>query len=152
MAKVESFELDHNKVKAPYVRLAGTEEHAGALVQKYDLRFLQPNQEAFPTAAMHTLEHLLATQLRDELTGIIDISPMGCRTGFYLIMWDQHTTTEVRDALVKVLNNVLTTETVPAVSAKACGNYKDHSLFSAKEYVKIALDKGFSDDPFVRNV
>ncbi len=150
MAKVESFELDHTKVIAPYVRLAGTEEHGGALVQKYDLRFLQPNEDALPTGALHTLEHLLATQLRDELTGIIDISPMGCRTGFYLIIWDEHSPAEVRDALVKVLKNVLVAETVPAVRIEACGNYKDHSLFGAKEYAKIVLDKGISDDPFVR--
>ena len=86
MARVESFELDHNTVKAPYVRLAGTEQNGDALVEKYDLRFLQPNKDALPTGALHTLEHLLAVNMRDELKGIIDISPMGCRTGFYMIM------------------------------------------------------------------
>ena len=76
MARVESFELDHNTVKAPYVRLAGTEQNGDALVEKYDLRFLQPNKDALPTGALHTLEHLLAVNMRDELKGIIDISPM----------------------------------------------------------------------------
>ena len=91
MAKVESFQLDHNIVKAPYVRAAGVEhDEKGSTVQKYDLRFLQPNKDAIPTAAIHTLEHLLATYLRDELQGIIDISPMGCRTGFYMILWNEH--------------------------------------------------------------
>ena len=91
MEKVESFQLDHTKVKAPYVRLSGTEQsEKGSKIQKYDLRFLQPNEDAMPTAAIHTLEHLLATYLRDELKGIIDISPMGCRTGFYMIIWDEH--------------------------------------------------------------
>ena len=74
MEKVESFQLDHTKVKAPYVRLSGTEQsEKGSKIQKYDLRFLQPNEDAMPTAAIHTLEHLLATYLRDELKGIIDI-------------------------------------------------------------------------------
>ncbi|MGK0551635.1 S-ribosylhomocysteine lyase [Enterococcus faecalis] len=150
MARVESFELDHNTVKAPYVRLAGTEQNGEALVEKYDLRFLQPNEDALPTAALHTLEHLLAVNLRDELEGIIDLSPMGCRTGFYLIMWNQHSPREIRDALVKVLKKVTQAEVVPAVSAKECGNYKDHSLFSAQEYAKIVLDKGISLDPFER--
>ena len=150
MARVESFELDHNTVKAQYVRLAGTEQNGDALVEKYDLRFLQPNKDALPTGALHTLEHLLAVNMRDELKGIIDISPMGCRTGFYMIMWDQHSPQEIRDALVNVLNKVINTEVVPAVSAKECGNYKDHSLFAAKEYAKIVLDQGISLDPFER--
>jgi S-ribosylhomocysteine lyase len=150
MARVESFELDHNTVKAPYVRLAGTEQNGEALVEKYDLRFLQPNEDALPTAAVHTLEHLLAVNLRDELEGIIDLSPMGCRTGFYLIMWNQHSPKEIRDALVNVLKKVTETEVVPAVSAKECGNYKDHSLFAAQEYAKLVLEKGISLDPFER--
>jgi S-ribosylhomocysteine lyase len=150
MARVESFELDHNTVKAPYVHLAGTEQNGEALVEKYDLRFLQPNEDALPTAAVHTLEHLLAVNLRDELEGIIDLSPMGCRTGFYLIMWNQHSPKEIRDALVNVLKKVTETEVVPAVSAKECGNYKDHSLFAAQEYAKLVLEKGISLDPFER--
>ncbi|WP_027092307.1 S-ribosylhomocysteine lyase [Cohnella thermotolerans] len=149
MAKVESFELDHTKVKAPYVRLAGTERNGkGGTIQKYDLRLLQPNEDALPTAAVHTLEHLLATYLRDELEGIIDISPMGCRTGFYMIIWDEHEPADVAAALTNVLNKVLTTDTVPAVSPLECGNYKDHSLHSAKEYAKLVLRSGISDDPF----
>jgi S-ribosylhomocysteine lyase len=149
MAKVESFQLDHTKVKAPYVRVAGTEKNEkGSTIQKYDLRFLQPNADALPTAAVHTLEHLLATYLRDELEGIIDISPMGCRTGFYLIIWDEHNPADVAAALTKVLHKVLETEHVPAVSALECGNYKDHSLFSAQEYARLVLDAGISDDPF----
>ncbi|WP_342424151.1 S-ribosylhomocysteine lyase [Paenibacillus sp. FSL E2-0178] len=149
MAKVESFQLDHTKVKAPYVRVAGTEKNEkGSTIQKYDLRFLQPNADALPTAAVHTLEHLLATYLRDELEGIIDISPMGCRTGFYLIIWDEHNPTDVAAALTKVLHKVLDTEVVPAVSALECGNYRDHSLFSAQEYARQVLDAGISDDPF----
>ncbi|KEQ25930.1 S-ribosylhomocysteine lyase [Paenibacillus tyrfis] len=149
MAKVESFELDHTLVKAPYVRLAGTDKNGkGSTIQKYDLRFLQPNQEALPTAAVHTLEYLLATYLRDELTGVIDISPMGCRTGFYMIIWDEHKPADIAAALTNVLKKVVATETVPAVSALECGNYKDHSLFSAQEYAKIVLQAGISDDPF----
>lgn len=151
MARVESFELDHNKVKAPYVRRAGIEEHnSGVIISKFDLRFLQPNQDAFPTAAMHTLEHLLAINMRDYLEGIIDISPMGCRTGYYMIVWGRPKVEVVRDALVKTLEIVLNTEVVPATTAKECGNYRDHSLFSAKIYAKEVLEEGISLDPFER--
>lgn len=153
MAKVESFSLDHNQVKAPYVRMAGLETNEGVTIQKFDLRFLQPNHDALPTAALHTLEHLLAVNLRDYINGVIDLSPMGCRTGFYLIVWGEHSTEEIRDALKTVLEkHVLGTDFVPAVSAKECGNYRDHSLFAAKEYAKQVLDQGISSDPFERKL
>ncbi len=149
MPAVESFALDHTKVKAPYVRVAGYERHKlGSVVQKFDVRFMQPNTAAIPTAALHTLEHLLAYGLREELAGVIDISPMGCRTGFYLILWDEHDPASVAAAVTRVLQRVLTATDVPAVTPLACGNYRDHSLFSAKEYAKWVLDAGISDDPF----
>ncbi|MDO4814672.1 MAG: S-ribosylhomocysteine lyase [Gemella sp.] len=151
MARVESFELDHNIVKAPYVRRAGAETHeTGAKISKFDLRFIQPNKDAFPTGAMHTLEHLLAINMRDHLEGIIDISPMGCRTGFYMITWGTPSVEEVRDALEKVLHIVGETEVVPATTAKECGNFRDHSLFAAKIYASEVLEQGISLDPFER--
>ncbi|WP_108032080.1 S-ribosylhomocysteine lyase [Trichococcus patagoniensis] len=153
MAKVESFELDHDLVKAPYVRQAGYEVHeTGAIVTKFDLRFVQPNQDALPTGAMHTLEHLLAINIRDYVDGVIDLSPMGCRTGFYMICWGEHTPEEIAVALEKVLQIVLETTVVPATTAKECGNYRDHSLFGAKEYAKQVLAAGISRDPFTRTV
>ncbi|MDQ0091398.1 S-ribosylhomocysteine lyase [Paenibacillus anaericanus] len=153
MAEIESFQLDHNIVKAPYVRVAGLEhDEKGSTVQKYDLRFLQPNKDALPTAAVHTLEHLLATYLRDEITGVIDISPMGCRTGFYMILWNEHEPEEIASALEKTLKRILETTEVPAVTALQCGNYKDHSLFSAQEYARIVLEAGISRDAFERIV
>ena len=100
MEKVESFELDHRKVKAPYVRKCCVLEGPnGDKVTKFDLRFLQPNVEAFGTAAMHGLEHLLAHILREKIEGIIDISPMGCRTGFYLSIFGDVSPETMKDAL-----------------------------------------------------
>lgn len=150
MARVESFDLDHNIVKAPYVRVAGVEEEGNMKIQKLDLRFLQPNEDALPTSAVHTLEHLLATYLRDYLPGIIDVSPMGCRTGFVCIKWNESTPEEVAIALEKTLKDVLETEIVPAMTAKECGNYRDHSLYAAKVYVEQVLKQGISRDPFER--
>lgn len=145
MDKVESFELDHRKVKAPYIRKCCTlNGPQGDYVTKFDIRFLQPNKEAFGTAAMHGLEHLLAYELRKNLDGIIDFSPMGCRTGFYLIMWGEVETQIVKDGLEKALKMVLEATEIPAATRVECGNYKDLSLFGAKEYAKEALEKGFS--------
>lgn len=145
MNKVESFELDHRKVKAPYIRkcclLNGPQ---GDSVTKFDIRFLQPNKEAFGTAAMHGLEHLLAYELRNKLEGIIDLSPMGCRTGFYLSIFGDREASEIKVAIENALKEVLKATEIPAANDIQCGNYRDLSLFGAKEYAKEALDRGFS--------
>jgi S-ribosylhomocysteine lyase len=156
MAKVESFELDHTKVLAPYVRLIAVEEGAkGDKISNFDLRLVQPNKDAIPTGGLHTIEHLLASLLRDRMDGVIDCSPFGCRTGFHLITWGEHSTTEVAKALkgsLEAIANDIKWEDVPGTTIDSCGNYKDHSLFSAKEWSKLILSQGISDDPFVRNV
>lgn len=145
MEKVESFKLDHNKVKAPYVRKCCVlEGKMGDKVSKFDLRFLQPNIDAFGTAAIHGLEHLLATYLREELEDIIDLSPMGCRTGFYLIMWGDVDPSLVKLGLEKALQKVIDCNDMVAASAVECGNYRDLSLFGAQEYAKKALEEEFS--------
>jgi S-ribosylhomocysteine lyase len=145
MEKVERFELDHRKVKAPYIRkcclLDGPQ---GDKVTKFDIRFLQPNAEAFGTAAMHGLEHILAHELRDKLEGIIDLSPMGCRTGFYLSIFGDVEPTTIKKALEESLENVLKATEIPAANDIQCGNYRDLSLFGAKEYAGEALRRGFS--------
>ena len=145
MEKVESFELDHRIVKAPYIRKCCLlEGEKGDKVTKFDIRFLQPNKEAFGTAAMHGLEHLLAHELRSKLNGIIDLSPMGCRTGFYLSVWGDRSPEEIKEALESALEAVLEAKEIPAANEIQCGNYRDLSLFGAKEYAKEALERGFS--------
>ena len=145
MNKVESFELDHRKVKAPYIRKCCTlNGPQGDFVTKFDIRFLQPNKEAFGTAAMHGLEHLLAHELRSNLDGIIDLSPMGCRTGFYLSIWGDREPAEIKEALESALKDILNAKEMPAANEIQCGNYRDLSLFGAKEYAKEALERGFS--------
>lgn len=145
MERVESFKLDHNKVKAPYVRKCCVlDGQMGDKVSKFDLRFLQPNIEAFGTAAIHGLEHLLATYLREELENVIDLSPMGCRTGFYLIMWGDVEPNLVKAGLERALQKVINCKEMIAATPVECGNYRDLSLFGAKEYAKKVLEEGFS--------
>lgn len=154
MAEVESFTLDHNKVIAPYVRVIAVENGPkGDEITNYDIRLAQPNKAEIPTAAMHTLEHVFADLLRDRLPGIIDISPFGCRTGFHLIVWGNYSAEKVAIALketLTILINDIGWEDVQGTDAKSCGNYKDHSLFSAKEWAKLVLDQGISIDAFER--
>ncbi len=139
--RVESFELDHTKVEAPYVRkcvkYTGIK---GDIIQKYDLRFTQPNKESMPTDAVHTLEHLLAVYMRGELDEIIDISPMGCRTGFYMTTLGEKDNLIIKKALISSLEKILETEEVPAANEIQCGNYQDHSLKKAKKYASKVLE------------
>lgn len=138
---VESFTMDHTKVKAPFVRRCGSiTTPKGDIISKFDLRFTQPNEQAIPTASIHALEHLLAGYIRGELSDVVDISPMGCRTGFYLILVGEATEEEVANALIKALNKVMESDEVPAANPIQCGNYRDLSLFGAKEYAKEVLE------------
>jgi len=88
------------------------------------------------------------------MDGVIDCSPFGCRTGFHLIMWGKHDTVEVAKALKASLNDILNAswDDVQGTDIKSCGNYRDHSLFSAKEWCQKILDEGISSDPFERKV
>ncbi len=153
---IESFTLDHTKVKAPYVRLISKESGPkGDVVSNFDIRLTQPNQMFIPTAGMHTLEHLLALTLRPRLTGYLDCSPFGCRTGFHLLTWGEHSANEVALALKEALREIVNEiewEDVPGTMEKECGNYRDHSLFCAKEYAKKVLEQGISDDPYHRHI
>ena len=140
--KVESFNLDHTKVRAPYVRLAGRYEgERGDVIQKYDLRLVQPNLAEIPTAPLHTIEHLLAGYLRDELSEkLIDASPMGCRTGFYLTVLGKPEEAEVAAALRRALASVTRHEgDIPGCSELECGNYRDHSLPGAQAWAERIL-------------
>ena len=76
MAEVESFTLDHTAVKAPYVRLINVEMGPrGDQISNFDVRLVQPNSGTIPTSGLHTIEHLLASLLRDRIDGVIDCSP-----------------------------------------------------------------------------
>ncbi len=139
MAKVESFELDHTRVRAPYVRRAAV----GEGLTKWDLRLAQPNKAAIPTAAMHTLEHLFAAYLRDHLEGVFDLSPMGCRTGFYLTVVGDPGEEAVLRAFEATLRDVLAHRgEVPGASPLSCGNYRDHDLEGAKAWAERVLNEG----------
>ena len=134
---VDSFNLDHTKVTAPFVRLASKKQgKKGDIVSKFDIRFCQPNKEFMTTGAIHTLEHLVAEYIRDEMPDmVIDFSPMGCRTGFYFTLWGDLEEGFIAEHLVNVLKKVAVWDKpVPATTEQECGNYRDHDLEGAKEW------------------
>jgi S-ribosylhomocysteine lyase len=154
MADIESFTLDHTTVIAPYVRRIGVEHGpGGGTITNFDVRLVQPNEGEIPTAGLHTLEHMLAGLLRDRIDGVIDISPFGCRTGFHLLMWGEPAIPDVVGALtgsLRFIADEAVEADIPGVSALECGNYRDHSLHSAREWAKVVLDQGISQDAFAR--
>lgn len=156
MAQVESFTLDHTAVKAPYVRLIDVEHGPqGGTISNFDLRLVQPNEDSIETGGLHTIEHLMAGLLRTRLEGVIDCSPFGCRTGFHLITWGEPTVEAVVAAVTSALREIadnVTWEDVPGTTAVSCGNYKDHSLHSAKEWAALILERGISLDAFERRL
>lgn len=139
---VDSFNLDHTKVKAPFVRVAAKKVgEKGDVVTKFDIRFTQPNKEFMSTGGIHTLEHLMAEYIRDEMEGVIDLSPMGCRTGFYFTVWGDRNEEEIANHLMNVLKKVAVWDkTIPATTEEECGNYKDHNLEDAKAYAQKWVD------------
>jgi S-ribosylhomocysteine lyase len=144
--RVASFDLDHTAVRAPYVRLAARYEgERGDVITKFDLRLVQPNVQEIPTAPLHTIEHLLAGYLRDALPGLtlVDASPMGCRTGFYLTVLGAPTPEAVLAGAEEALAQVRDHEgAIPGCSPLRCGNWRDHSLPGAKAWAEEVLSHG----------
>lgn len=145
MPSVESFELDHHAVKAPYVRHCGVHKvGTDGIIYKFDIRFCQPNKEAMEPAAIHTLEHLLAVYLREHGQkfshfDIIDISPMGCQTGYYLVVSGKPSVDEIIDLLKITMESALEVKEVPAATEKQCGQAKLHDLEGAKKLIRYWL-------------
>lgn len=139
---VESFNLDHTKVAAPYIRLVGvTTGHNGDQIHKYDIRFCQPNKEHMEMPALHSLEHIMAENIRNHSDKVIDIGPMGCQTGFYLSVINHSDYDEILKIMEQTLNDVLAADEVPACNEVQCGWAASHSLEGAKEIAKKMLAK-----------
>ncbi|MBC2064487.1 S-ribosylhomocysteine lyase [Listeria welshimeri] len=139
---VESFNLDHTKVKAPYVRLAGTKVGLhGDEIYKYDVRFKQPNKEHMDMPALHSLEHLMAELARNHTDKLVDISPMGCQTGFYVSFINHSDYDDVLEILATTLTDVLAATEVPACNEVQCGWAASHSLEGAQALAAEFLAK-----------
>lgn len=138
---VESFNLDHRRVRAPYVRIADRKELPGGdTLVKYDVRFCQPNTEHLGMRAVHSIEHLSAELMRDHTDRLIDFSPMGCQTGFYALMLGVETE-EFLGLLEATMRNILAAAEVPAANEVQCGWGANHSLAEAQDAVRTFLAK-----------
>ena len=150
MPLLDSFTVDHTKMIAPAVRVAKTmSTPSGDDITVFDLRFCVPNEDILSAKGIHTLEHLFAGFMREHLNDknveIIDLSPMGCRTGFYMSLLGSPKAKKVAKAWKESMEDVLNVKSekkIPELNLYQCGTYKMHSLDDAKSIATKVLDKG----------
>ena len=136
---VESFNLDHTRVAAPFVRVADRKRLPGGdELVKYDVRFCQPNREHLDMRAVHSIEHLTAELMRNRTDRLIDFGPMGCQTGFYALMLGLEPA-EFLPLLEATLHDILGAGEVPAANEVQCGWGANHSLEAAQAAVRDFL-------------
>lgn len=137
MDLIPSFSVDHTKI-VPGIFISRQDSVGGEIVTTYDVRVTRPNTEpAIDVAAMHSLEHIIATFLRNDpdwKDEVIYWGPMGCLTGFYLILKGGRKPQEIFDLLLRAFRSVADSEDVPGALPVNCGSCCMHNLEMAKWY------------------
>ena len=149
MEKIASFTIDHIKLQ-PGVYVSRKDHIGDEVITTFDLRMTSPNEEpVMNTAEMHTIEHLAATFLRNHKeygTKTDYFGPMGCRTGFYLLLAGDYESRDIVDLMVEMFTFIRDFKgEVPGASAKDCGNYLDMNLGMANYLAKKYLDEVLID-------
>lgn len=138
MKKIESFKIDHLTL-LPGLYLSRRDERDGVCVTTFDLRMTAPNREpVIDMPALHTIEHLGATYLRNTSRAdeVVYFGPMGCRTGFYLLMFGNLKPKDVYNLVWDMCGFILSFEgAIPGASPAECGNYSEQNLAMAKYYI-----------------
>ena len=149
MEKIKSFTVDHLRL-VPGVYVSRVDYVNAYPVTTFDLRMTSPNDEpVMNTAEVHTIEHLGATFLRNHETyadKTIYFGPMGCRTGFYLILSGEYTSADIVPLIQEMFSFIADFEgDVPGAAAKDCGNYLDMNLPMARYLARKYLDEVLTD-------
>ena len=144
MEKIASFTIDHLKL-VPGVYVSRKDTIGKEVITTFDLRMTSPNDEpVMNTAEVHTIEHLAATFLRNHPVygnKTIYFGPMGCRTGFYLLLAGNLTSKEIIPLMIEMFEFIRDFNgEVPGASPKDCGNYLDMNLTMANYLAKRYLD------------
>jgi S-ribosylhomocysteine lyase len=137
MERLTSFNIDHNVLKAGIYlnRVDGN-------VFTYDLRFKEPNKgDYLHIAGMHTVEHLFATVVRNSpyKDKVVYFGPMGCRTGFYLLLFDTPDVNDAKRIVTECVEKCLELNSIPGSKKIECGNYRSHNLADAKKELSAYL-------------
>jgi len=149
MPLLDSFRVDHTIMNAPAVRVAKTmTSPKGDVITVYDLRFYKPNENMMDERGIHTLEHMFAGFIRNHLNSkkveIIDCSPMGCRTGFYMSVLGNPSEKKVAKAMKKAFKDILEVKSeadIPELNIYQCGTFQMHSLENAQKIAQDMLDQ-----------
>ncbi|MBR1824060.1 MAG: S-ribosylhomocysteine lyase [Ruminococcus sp.] len=143
MELIASFSVDHTLI-VPGIFTSRVDKVGSETITTYDIRVTRPNREpAIDVAAMHSIEHIAATFLRNDpdwKNEVIYWGPMGCLTGFYLILKGNRTPQEIHGLVLNAFRSVEKAETVPGTEAKNCGHYLMHNLAMAKWYASKFAD------------
>ena len=149
METIQSFTIDHTRLK-PGIYVSREDKR----FTTFDLRITEPNKEpAVAPAAMHSLEHLMATWFRNSESkdDVVYVGPMGCLTGMYIIMLGNYTVEDMRRLTIECLKWILAQAEVPATRPEACGNYLlsrryldrlEHDFHSEYSKLQITLEDG----------
>ncbi len=147
MEKIESFKINHILLKSG-LYVSRVDFNNGVYVTTFDMRVTEPNNEPpMDVPAIHTIEHLFATFLRngERKNEVVYFGPMGCRTGFYLLMFGKLTPNDIYTLVMDACDFVLSFEgAIPGATPIECGNYKEQNLTLAKYYIakyKSELEK-----------
>ena len=144
MEKIASFTVNHLTL-LPGIYVSRKDHIGNEVVTTFDLRMTRPNFEpVMNTAEMHTIEHLAATYLRNDpeyKERVVYFGPMGCRTGFYLLLAGDYESKNIVDLMIEMFEFIRDFhDEVPGASAKDCGNYLDMNLSMANYLAKRYLD------------
>lgn len=148
MKKIASFTIDHIKL-LPGLYVSRKDYVGSEVITTFDIRMTKPNGEpVMNTAEMHTIEHLAATYLRNHAeygSKTVYFGPMGCRTGFYLLLAGDHESRDIVSLMKEMFAFIRDFhDEVPGASAKDCGNYLDMNLpmanYLAEKYLREVLD------------
>ena len=137
MKLIQSFSVDHTAI-VPGIFVSREDTMGDKKITTYDIRLKRPNKEpVIDVAAMHTLEHIIATTLRNDpdwKDEVIYWGPMGCLTGFYLILKNNRPSQEIYGLILNAFKSVGDAKEVPGATAVNCGHYLMHNLAMAKLY------------------
>ena len=139
MERIASFSVDHRNLQSG-IYVSRTDKNGDTTVTTFDLRVTAPNREpVMDMPAIHTIEHLGATFLRNskQKDDIVYFGPMGCRTGFYLLVFGEKTSEDVAPLILEMCDFILRFEgEIPGAKPEECGNFSEQNLNMAKYYIR----------------